>query len=139
MTLETAASAQSRGGDAETVIASIVCRFQTNDNDKDKDDGISETYKRGREVLGSNQSWGRDLCYRDHNTDWGQRFDISGFNILARDVSSIVYEWSMDNDDEWNVGMTVLIKLQNGHEYEVGGAYYNIHRGSKSGSISLHW
>lgn len=125
--------------DKDQPIRTIRTVFATNDDNKDKNDGISEKYSRGNEILGRNTSWGKDLEFHDHNTDYGQEFDISAFKIPAKDVNGIVYSWSMDNDDGWNVQMTVYIKLANGHEYQVGGHYWNIHGGAKDGSIGLAW
>lgn len=125
--------------DADQTIATIKTVFVTNDDDKDKNDGISESYMRGQEVLGRNTSWGKDLNFRDHSTNLGQEFDISSYKIAAKNVGSIVYNWNMDNDDGWNVQMNVYIKLANGHEYQVGGHYWNIHGGAKNGSIGLGW
>jgi hypothetical protein len=128
-----------RQGDGDQLVNRIYTVFATNDDDKDRGDGISEQYLRGSEVLGQNASWGKGLVYHDHSTDYGQNFDIAAKKVKAKEIGQLVYQWRMDNDDGWNVQMTVYVQLANGSVYVVGGHYWNIHGGANNGSISLAW
>ncbi|PYI92586.1 MAG: hypothetical protein DME97_09745 [Verrucomicrobia bacterium] len=128
-----------RQADGEQIINRIYTVFATNDDDKDRQDGISEQYARASEVLAQNASWGKGLIFREHGTDYGQNFDISTRKIKAKEVGQIAYKWRMDNNDGWNVQMTVFVQLANGSVYIVGAHYWNIHGGANDGSIRLAW
>ena len=127
-------------------ITTLQTRFHTLDDDKDRNDGVSETYMiDGNRVLGrngycQNRSWGKDLVFRNDSWGTGQEFDISGENLDLGQVGRVKYQFDMDNDDGWNVEMHVRAKCDDGQEYEVAKQLWNVANGhSRSGEMALHY
>ena len=122
-------------------IKFIWTDFHTLDDDKDRDDGISEPYMLdSNRLLARNQSWGKDLVFREDSWDKGQVFDIGHANIPLTEVHRIKNKFDMDTDDGWNVVMHVHVKDSDGIEYEVGRQLWNIGDGNpRSGEMELRW
>jgi hypothetical protein len=120
-------------------VKEIWAHFHTIDDDKDRDDGISETYMLdGRQIAAKNQSWGKGLVFRDDSWDLGQRFDVSGLGLRLNEINRLQYQFDMDNDDGWNVEIHIRVRTDDGNEYEVARQLCNIGDGnSRSGSVNL--
>jgi len=121
------------------IMNEIWAEFHTGSDTKDRGNGISETYIRPSDglVLGSNNSWGRDMEY-EKGPSWGQRFDISRHSIDLTAAKTIRYRYNMDNDDGWKVSITIKARTADGNEHVLGGDYRKIGNGKpRQGEISI--
>ena len=98
-----------------TVIRRLQAHFHTLSDDKDRDNGISEKFMFGSQILGANTSWGKGLVFRENAHDIGQEFDVSKFAIdLQLDFAQLRYEYDMDNTDGWSVRISIQAILNDG-------------------------
>jgi hypothetical protein len=120
-------------------ITRLVAEFHTTDDDKDRDDGISETYLFNGQIVGQNQSWGKDLVFRDNSVNLGQTFDVSAHGIAFSDIGRCQYRYLMDNDDGWHVIFRIKATLSDGTEHLVADEFRRVANGSpREGTIALH-
>jgi hypothetical protein len=127
--------------DQDLAIKTIQAFFHTIDDDKDRNDGISESIVlNGNQILGFNLSWGNGLVFRDGHQDSGQSFDIQSNQVKAKEVGNIQYQYEMDTDQKWNVVFRIIITLENNHQYKVAERLANIPEGHyRKGSVALTW
>jgi hypothetical protein len=93
-------------------IVGLQARLGTRDDDKDKGDGINETYYDSATIVGSNQNWGKALTFRnDDPNNLGQRFAV---NVPYSDCGSMKYHILMGNDDGWHARISVTADVTNG-------------------------
>lgn len=123
----------------EKKIVQVVAEFHTTDDDKDRNDGISESYLLGTQVIGSNQSWGKDLVFRDNSFNLGQTFDVRSSNIAFSRCKDLSYKYLMDNDDGWHVIFRIYVTLDDGTRHLAANEARNIANGSpRDGTIPLN-
>ena len=123
---------------ASRIITHLEAEFHTTDDNKDKNDGISETYLHHQQVIGQNQSWGKDLNFRENQKDLGQKFDVSNFNIPFSSCKNLTYKYLMDNDDGWHVRFRIYATLDDGTRHEVANEHRNIANGDpRDGTIGF--
>lgn len=116
-------------------ITRVRAEFHTNDDDKDRDDGINETYLLNKnQVLGQNQDWGKGIIYRDHSVNHGQAFDV---NVPASDCSKISYNFRKNTNDDWNVTFKLYAHFDDGTIRKVGEGNYKLGGNSKEGTIDF--
>lgn len=121
----------------EATITSVVTEFWTDGDDKDREDGISETFLTGTQVVGSNASWGKDLIFRNDSFNLGQTFDVSSYKIPASKCNTMSYRYLMDNGDGWKVTFRVYITLSNGARHLVAQVYKEINSNGRTGTIGF--
>jgi hypothetical protein len=101
-------------------VRTIQVEFHTQSDDKDKDNGVSETLLFGTQIIGSNRSWGKGLTFRNNSQDLGQEFDVSAHNISAADLEKVTYKVEMDAEQGWHVRFVAIVKLDDGSRHEAG-------------------
>lgn len=120
------------------VLTQLVAEFHTQDDDKDRGDGISESYYVGSQQLDKNQSWGKDLIFRDNSFNLGQTFDVASSNVPFSRCNELSYKWIMDNDDGWKVVFKIYATFSNGQRHLVGTDQKEIGDGGpREGTIPL--
>jgi hypothetical protein len=120
-------------------VLRIQARFHTNGDDKDRGDGISESYRLdGTKVVGENRSWGNGIVFHNDAHDTGQEFDVSNQGLTLADINRLTYNFDMDNDDGWKVTITIVVTASDGNKYVVGEQFWNIANGHpRSGKMTL--
>ena len=113
-------------------IQTIWSSFKTTGDGKDKNNGITEIYKQGGLVLGKKDSnFKIDEFEESDPPHVGEIFNISHHNIELSNAKSITYNYEMDNDDGWEVAITIYAKCDDGNEYTLGGDSRKIGNGEK--------
>lgn len=121
-----------------STIRELQAEFWTDDDDKDKDDGISEAYVWNGQIIGQNQSWGKDLTFHNHQKDLGKAFNVEAYGLSITDIRQVKYRYTMDNDDGWHVLFKIKARTVDGVEYLVANERREIADGNpKDGSIAL--
>jgi hypothetical protein len=124
--------------DGSVVVRELQAEFWTDDDDKDRDDAISEQYTWNGRVIAENRSWGKGLVYRNHSQNLGQAFNVESIGLTISDVRDVKYRYVMDNDDGWHVLFKIKARAVDATEYLLSNERREIANGNpKSGSISL--
>lgn len=132
---QTVPSGGGGGGTPVLRIVSLQAEFHTTNDDKDRNDGISETYLNGTTIVGQNQSWGKGLIFRRNNKDLGEPFSV---NVPLSDCRNMSYRYLMDNDDGWNVRFRIYATLSDGTRKLVADEHREIANGRpRSGTINF--
>ena len=85
---------------ADLRIIKLQAFFYTNIDDKDKGDGIAETYYWGNTRICGNTGWARDIRFPEFRQNLGQMFDV---DIPAEKCSNMRYQMVMETNDGWDV------------------------------------
>jgi hypothetical protein len=102
-------------------IIKVRSTFFTTNDDKDREDGISETIFLGTQVLASNQDHGKGLVYRNNTPDYGEEFTV---NVDASECSKMRYNMRMSTDQKWHVTVKTYAWYSDGTEKQVGEANF---------------
>jgi hypothetical protein len=95
--------------------------FTTND-DKDKEDGVSETIFLGTQVLASNTDHGKGLTYHNNSTNYGED---SSLNVDASECSKMRVNMRMSTDQKWHVKVKTYAWYSDDTEKQVGEADFD--------------
>jgi hypothetical protein len=90
------------------------------------------------QVIASNQSWGKDLVFRNNSFNLGQTFDVRSSNIAFSRCKDLSYKYLMDNDDGWHIIFRIYVTLDDGTRHLAADEPRNIANGSpRDGTIPL--
>jgi len=97
-------------------IIKLQAFFYTDSDDKDKGDGIAETfYWRNTRICG-NKGWARDIRFLEFRQNLGQMFDV---DIAAEKCSDMKYQMIMETEDKWDVTVHVYAWYSDGTKKRV--------------------
>jgi hypothetical protein len=97
-------------------INKLQAFFYTDSDDKDKGDGIAETYYWGNTRICGNKGWATDLRFLEFRQNVGQMFDI---DIAAEKGSSMRYQMVMETSDRWDVTVHIYAWYSDGSKKRV--------------------
>ena len=100
-------------------IVKVQSFFYTNRDDKDKGDGIAESYYVGNTKICGNKGWARDVRFPEFRQNEGQVFEI---DIPAERCSQMRYNMIMETDDGWDVTVHTYAWYSDGSKKRVGAA-----------------
>ena len=92
-------------------ITKLQAFFYTDSDDKDKGDGIAESYYWGNTKICGNTGWARDIRFLEFQQNLGQMFEV---NIAAEKYSSMKYQMVMETDDRWDVTVHIYAWFSDG-------------------------
>ena len=108
-------------------IIKLQTFFYTNIDDKDKGDGIAESYYWANKRICGNSGWARDLRFPEYRQNEGQMFDV---DIPAEKHSNIRYQMVMETSDGWDVTVHTYAWYSDGSKKRIGAA--NLKFGGKN-------
>ena len=100
-------------------IIKLQTFFYTNVDDKDKGDGIAETYYWGNKRICGNTGWARDLRFPEFRQNSGQMFDV---DVPAGWCSNMKYRMVMETGDGWDVTIHIYAWFNDGSKKRVAAA-----------------
>jgi hypothetical protein len=97
-------------------IIKLQAFFYTDSDDKDKGDGIAETYYWRNKRICGNTAWARDIRFLEFRQNLGQMFNV---DIAAEKCSGMKYQMVMETGDKWDVTVHVYAWYSNGMKKRV--------------------
>jgi hypothetical protein len=85
-------------------IVSLQAEFHTQDDDKDADNGISETFTYNTRVIGENRSYQKQVTFRDNSQSAGQLFTLDEddqFPLSEIGAVSTATSWTTTTAGTW--------------------------------------
>ena len=101
---------------ADLRIIKLQAFFYTDSDDKDKGDGIAETYYWRNTRICGNTGWARDIRFLEFRQNLGQMFNV---DIAAEKCSDIKYQMLMETGDQWDVTVHVYAWYSDGMKKKV--------------------
>ena len=101
-------------------VMSLQAEFHTQEDDKDADNGISETFTYNTRVIGENRSYQKNVTFRDNSQNTGQLFTLREEDQFPlAEIGAVSYRYIMDNDDGWDVVIRIKARDSRGNEHLV--------------------
>ena len=97
-------------------IIKLQAFFYTDSDDKDKGDGIAETYYWRNAKICGNTGWARDIRFLEFRQNLGQMFNV---DIAAEKCSDMKYQMVMETEDKWDVTVHVYAWYSDGMKKRV--------------------
>lgn len=104
---------------SELKIKKLQALFYTDSDDKDKGDGIAETYFWGNARICENTGWARDIRFPTYRQHSGQLFEV---DIHAAKCPQMRYQIIMETGDRWLVTVHVYAWYSDGAKRRVAAA-----------------
>lgn len=102
-------------------IVRLQSLFYTNIDDKDKGDGIAETYYWGNTKICGNTGWARDVRFPEFVQNEGQAFEV---DIPVEKCPQMKYNMKMETGDGWDVTVHTFAWYSDGSKKKVGAASF---------------
>ena len=100
-------------------IIKLQAFYYTNVDDKDKGDGIAESYYLGNTRVCGNTGWARDIRFPEFRQHLGELFEV---DIPAERCGDIKYRMVMETGDGWDVTVHTYAWYSDGTKKRVGAA-----------------
>jgi len=102
-------------------IIKLQSFFYTNTDDKEKGNGISESYYWGNMKICGNSGWARDIRFPEYVQNEGQMFEV---DVAAEKGPYMRYNIITETDDVWDVTIYTFAWFSDGTKKQVGGANF---------------
>lgn len=100
-------------------IIKLQSLFYTNSDDKEKGNGIAESYYWGNVKLCGNTGWAKDIRFPEFVQNKGQMFEV---DIAAEKCSDMRYHLMTETSDVWDVTIHTYAWFSDGTKKRVAGA-----------------
>ncbi|MGI8788135.1 MAG: hypothetical protein ACR2HG_10280 [Pyrinomonadaceae bacterium] len=100
-------------------IIKLQSLFYTNTDDKEKGNGIAESYYWGNMKICGNTGWAKDIRFPEYVQNEGQMFEV---DIAAEKCSDMRYNIITETDDIWDVTIYIYAWYGDGTKKRTGGA-----------------
>lgn len=105
----------------ELKIIKLQSFFYTNSDDKEKGNGIAESYYWGNTKICGNKGWAKDIRFPEYVQNEGQKFEV---DIAAEKGCDMRYNIITETDDVWDVTIYTFAWYSDGTKKRVGGASF---------------
>lgn len=105
----------------ELKIIKLQSLFYTNTDDKEKGNGIAESYYWGNTKICGNTGWAKDIRFPENVQNSGQMFEV---DITAEKGRDMRYNMITETDDVWDVTIYTFAWYSDGTKKRVGGASF---------------
>ena len=100
-------------------IIKLQAFFYTDSDDKEKGNGIAETYYWGNTKICSNTGWARDIRFPEYRQGEGQMFEV---DVAAEKCTDMKYQIITETNDRWIVTVHVYAWYNDGLKKRVAAA-----------------
>lgn len=100
-------------------IIKLQSLFYTNTDDKEKGNGLAESYYWGNMKICGNTGWARDIRFPEYVQNEGQMFEV---DIAAEKCPHMRYNIITETADIWDVTIYTFAWFSNGTKKKVCGA-----------------
>lgn len=116
----------------ELRIIKLQSSFYTNTSDKEKRNGLAESYYWGNVKICGNKGWARDVRFPEYVQHEGQLFEVE---IAAEKCSDMKYSLITETDDAWDVTIYTYAWYSDGTKKRVASASLVFGRNQRVGNI----
>lgn len=102
-------------------IIKLQSFFYTNTDDKEKGNGIAESYYWGNMKICGNTGWARDIRFPEYVQNEGQMFEV---DVDAEKCPDMIYNIRTETADVWDVTIYTFAWFSDGTKKKVGAASF---------------